>query len=74
MHLAFALHPNIKKNPLYQTLLAFFDDTTNKNAGLEKILAEHGGVKRSVSYEPPEGSIILNLKEKDRLQVVASAS
>lgn len=74
VHLAFALHPNIKQNPLYQTLLAFFDDTTNKNAGLEKILAEHGRVKRSVSYEPPEGSITLNLKVKDRLQVVASAS
>lgn len=72
VHLAFALHPDVQLNQLYQELLAFFNEIHLKDSNLdskqpngsiqkkiEKIIASTNGVTRSISYDPPEGSLAL---------------
>jgi glycosyltransferase involved in cell wall biosynthesis len=58
-HLALALHPSVKQNPLYQALHDLFHARGDQSTKLQKILADSNGIKRSVSYDPPEGSIPL---------------
>lgn len=59
LHLAFALDPKVKHNPLYETLITFFADTENQ-AGLWKSIATSSSVyKRTTGYAPPEGSMPL---------------
>lgn len=61
-HLSFALHPKVKETPLYQKLSALFNASTDRATHIDQIISDPNyHPKRSASYNPPEGSLILEI-------------
>jgi glycosyltransferase involved in cell wall biosynthesis len=58
-HLALALSPEVETDALYLQLTAYWQDETKRELIQEKLANQHS-LQRTVSYDPPVGSILLN--------------
>jgi hypothetical protein len=61
-HLAIALSPNILEDQLFQKLSVYWEaDATERQKILNSLDSAHNLVTRTVSYDPPPGSISLEV-------------
>jgi glycosyltransferase involved in cell wall biosynthesis len=58
-YLALALHPEINVNPIFKEIENFLLNPQQNNQALEEFISKNSGIGRNLSYDPPQGSILL---------------